>query len=206
MAELVIYGVPQSTYVRTVRMVCVEKSVVYRLESLEMGQPSHLALHPWGKMPALRHGDLALFETAAIARYIDRAFPGPRLVPESAMAEARMEQWISAYIDYIYRPAARGVILRHFGFVPADDKERAIAAEATVKSLGTIESVLASSPWLAGDMLSLADLLVAPLLYWYRMLPEGEAIAGKFPAVERWYAAIEQRPSFQATIPPMPGG
>jgi glutathione S-transferase len=52
--------------------------------------------------------------------------------------------------------------------------------------------------------MSLADLLLAPIVFYYRMLPEGEAIRGRFAALERWYAAIEARPSFAATAPPLP--
>lgn len=205
MADLVICGFPQSTYVRTVRMTCQEKGVPYRLEPVEMHQPSHYALHPWGRMPILRHGELLLIETPAICRYIDRVFPGPRLVPADPVGEARMEQWLSACIDYIYRPAVREVIVRRLGFVPEDAAALAAGAAATERSFAIVESTLGRSPWLAGDSLSLADLMLVPIVDWYRQMPEGEAIRGRFRALERWHAALAARPSFQATIPAMPG-
>ncbi|MCQ8780461.1 glutathione S-transferase family protein, partial [Escherichia coli] len=53
------------------------------------------AIHPFGKMPVLRHGDLTLFESKAIATYLDSTFPGPRLIPGEARHAALLEQWVS---------------------------------------------------------------------------------------------------------------
>ena len=39
-----------------------------------MGKPEHLALHPFNRVPILRHGDFTVYETSAIASYIDEAF------------------------------------------------------------------------------------------------------------------------------------
>lgn len=68
MTDVVIYGFAQSSYVRTTRLVCEEKGVAYELAPVEFGSPAHLELHPFGKIPAFRHGDLVLHETSAIAR------------------------------------------------------------------------------------------------------------------------------------------
>ena len=38
-------------------------------------------LHPFGRVPALQHDDFVLYETNAIAAYIDDVFPGPKLTP-----------------------------------------------------------------------------------------------------------------------------
>ena len=43
----------------------------------------------------MRHGDVAVFETKAIATYIDKAFPGPKFIPEDAAGAAKVEQWVS---------------------------------------------------------------------------------------------------------------
>jgi glutathione S-transferase len=67
-----------------------------------MGKPEHLALHPFNRVPILRHGDFAVYETSAIASYIDEAFDGPRLTPQDVRQRARMNQWISAVNSYYY--------------------------------------------------------------------------------------------------------
>jgi glutathione S-transferase len=131
-----------------------------------MQQPGHYAPHPWGRMPSLRHGAVPLIESAAICRHIDRVFPGPRRVPADPLAEARREQWLTAHIDDIHRRAAREVILRRLGFVPEDAAAMAAGAEATASNLRIVEATLARTPWLAGDAISLADLMLVPLLSW----------------------------------------
>src|SRR5215813_12190900 len=91
-----IIGSAQSSYTRVIRMVCEEKGIDYTLTEALLGSPEVCAIHPFGKMPVLRHGDFTLCESKAIATYLDRAFPGPpALTPTDPMLAARMEQWVS---------------------------------------------------------------------------------------------------------------
>jgi glutathione S-transferase len=77
MAEVEILGNPASTYVRAVRMACEEKGVAYDLKALPPQCPEVKAIHPFGKIPVMRHGDFELCESKAIATYLDLAFSGP---------------------------------------------------------------------------------------------------------------------------------
>ena len=43
------------------------------------------AINPAGQIPCLRHGDIALFESKALATYIDNFFPGPKFLPEESL-------------------------------------------------------------------------------------------------------------------------
>ena len=102
MSDVVIHGPPQSTYVRSARMVCHEKGVRYDLRPLELKSEAHLALHPFGKVPVLQHGDLTLYETSAIVLYLDEAYPSPPLQPLDPASRALMHQWISSVNGYYY--------------------------------------------------------------------------------------------------------
>ena len=95
MAELEIMGVPLSNYVRSVRMLCEEKGVPYKLTPSLPQSPEIKAVHPAGQIPVAKHGDVALFESKAIATYIDRAFPGTKFIPKDPVAHAKVEQWVS---------------------------------------------------------------------------------------------------------------
>ena len=66
MATLEIIGAPQGNFVRTVRMACAEKVVPYTLNPALPHSPDVDAIHPFGKIPVMRHGDLGLCETRAI--------------------------------------------------------------------------------------------------------------------------------------------
>jgi len=82
-----ILGVPQSIYVRTVRMACAEKGVAARLIPVAPHSPEVLAINPFGTIPALRHGAVALFESKAIASYLDAVFK--RSAPRSSGTSGR---------------------------------------------------------------------------------------------------------------------
>ncbi len=92
MTDIVIHGLAPRTYTRTARLACEEKGVPHRLEPIEFGSARHLALHPFGKIPILEHGDVRVFETLAITRYVDEAFKGPALQPADAKGPAVMTQ------------------------------------------------------------------------------------------------------------------
>jgi glutathione S-transferase len=76
-----IIGSIASTYTRVVCMVCEEKGIEYVLTERPLRAPELRAIHPFGKMPVLRHGDFVLFESKAIANYLDRSFPAPYVFP-----------------------------------------------------------------------------------------------------------------------------
>src|SRR5436189_6461968 len=105
MSEPIVYGFPRSTFVNIVRLILTHKDEAYQFHDLEpvMGKPDHLARHPFNRVPILGHGDLTIYETSAIAAYVDEAFGGASLTPKGVKARARMNQWGSAGNSYYYR-------------------------------------------------------------------------------------------------------
>ena len=95
MANIEILGVARSTYVRAVRMVCEEKAIPYDLAPAAPHSPDVAAIHPFGKIPVMRHGDFELCESKAIATYLDLSFPGPKVFPTDPREAALAEQWVS---------------------------------------------------------------------------------------------------------------
>lgn len=209
MTDIVIHGFPQSTFVRTTRMVCEEKGVTHEVAPLEFGSEAHLALHPFGRIPAIQHGDVRLYEAGAIARYVDRTFDGPPLQPADTRALALMDQWVSAVTDYFDKDITRALVIQRL-VVPArggepDEQMIADAVPKTEHHLGELEKALGESDFIAGGALSLADLFAAPVVFYVSLTPEGQGIMPKFPAVGSWLERMQSRPSFAATQPPMPG-
>jgi glutathione S-transferase len=208
MPDLVIYGIPQSTYVRSVRMACIEKGVPYRLEPLMPQTEAMKAHHPFGKVPAIAHGDFTLYETSAILRYIDDGFDGPRLTPAGTRARARMEQWISVINAYCDGSMIRRLVLAYFFPRTADGKpDRALidkSAEEARQQVALIDAALDPGPFFFGAEISLADLLLCPIFYYLYRTPEGEAMLSAARNIPRCGEAIRARRSFQETIPPPP--
>ena len=88
MPDPIVYGFPRSTFVNIARLILTHKDVAYTFHDLEevMGKAEHLALHPFNRVPIFKHGDFTVYETSAIASYIDEAFAGPRLTPQNVRA------------------------------------------------------------------------------------------------------------------------
>ena len=57
-----------------VRIVAAEKGVPYKFTPVRPHTPQVDAIHPFGKIPVMRHGDVELLKSKAISTYIDRAF------------------------------------------------------------------------------------------------------------------------------------
>lgn len=205
MSDIVIHGFPASTYTRTARLAAEEKGLAYSIEDPAIGTDGYQALHPFGKMPAMTHGEVRLFETFAIARYFDEAFDGPALQPADLAARARMSQWVSAYIDYMYATIVRGLIVPRLVFpqrgVPVDEDALKENLPAIDSQLGVVDGVLADDPYLAGAQASLADLFVAPMVAYLPAMPEGQAALGKCPNINAWAERMAARESFSATQP-----
>ena len=207
----ILHGPAYSTYVRTVRLALLEKGVTYTHDSFDIldGVPSaQHARHPFGKAPAFTHGDIVLYETVAICRYIDEAFDGPALQPTIALDRARMTQ-ICAILDaYTFAPAL-GVILTERILAPMagrNPKENLIkaAAQKANKAFAVLEAFVGERETLVGDHLSLADLHLIPNYFYFLGTPEGETIAQNTPGLRRWWDAMRNRASVKSTEPTLP--
>lgn len=209
MSNPVIYGIPPSTYTRTARMTFIEKGVEFEFMTVELGSPELLAMHPFGKIPALRHGGVTLFETFAIGRYVDETFEGPPLQPADATGRAEMTQWISATIDYVYPTLIRNYLLRGYirprmaGQPP--DRDAIDAALPDVQNcLGTLDTALGGRSALVGDNPTLADLLLLPIVFYMTDVPESAEVLGRLANLSAWLESMSARPSAEQTVPPSP--
>ena len=209
MSELVIYGIPGSPFVRAVQIAAEEKGAPWRIHALQPGETkgeTHLARHPWGRMPAVEHDGFGLYETQAIVRYIDQVFPGTPLQPTDAKAAARMNQVIGINDWYLF-PKAVAVIGFQRIVGPAlmglatDEALVAAAVPEAERCVGALERLLGGNEFLAGGQFSLADVMVGPQMDFLGSTPEGEAVlAGT--RLGAWLERMRARPSFEATLPP----
>ena len=207
--SLVLHGYHYSVYNRIARLALAEKGVAYdRVEVNPFADtpPEYLALHPFGRVPTLVHDGFVLYETGAITRYVDRAFPGPALQPATPPALARMDQLIGIIDSYAYWPMVRQVfshrVFRAAGR-PVDEAEIAQGLAGAAKVLAALEA-LASEPFLTGQELSLADLHVGAMVAYFALAPEGAAMLARYPRVAAWWGKVSRRASFAATDPGLP--
>jgi glutathione S-transferase len=201
-----IIGSTRSTCTRVVRMACEEKGIEYILTETPLNAPEIQAIHPLGKMPVLRHGDFTLFESKAIATYLDRSFAGPQLIPSDPRLGGLTEQWVSFVNTVVDRTMIRTYLYAYIAAVKASRAPDRDVIDAVLhdmrKQIGILDSAVARTGHLIDDQLTLADLNLLPILDRVRLAPEGADALAATEHLSRYFETHSRRPSFQRTLAP----
>lgn len=189
--ELVFYTHPMSRG-RTVRWMLEEIGQPYRTEVLEHGTtmkaPAYLAVNPMGKVPALRHGDVVVTETAAICAYLADVFPAAGLAPPPGSA-AR-----GAYYRWLFfaaGPLDAAASNKALGVVVPDDKQGMVGYGSLEAVTDAMEAAVSNNDFIAGPAFTAADVYVGSNIGW--MMQFG--LFEKRPAFEAYWARIKDRPA-----------
>ena len=206
MSEFIIYGNPASPYYRAVALTLEEKGVPFTNERLPSNGAEHLKLQPFGRIPAIKHGDFTMYETQAILRYIDALYPEPALQPKEPRAIARMNQVMGINDCYLFPQVARVIVFQRIvGPVlmglKTDEATCAAAVPDAKRCLDELNRLLGDQKFFAGSAVSLADLMIAPQMYYIAMTPEGQELTNG-TALEKWLSRMCERGSMQRTMPP----
>lgn len=210
--RILLRGYRYSVYTRIVRVALVEKGLSHEAEEIDpfsLPVPAdHLTRHPFGLVPVLSHGTFDIYETAAIVRYVDAAFPGASLVPAVTPALARATQVVSIIDSYGYRPMIRQVFA-HRVFRPAvGEKPDEGAVEAGLKAAATVllalDRIAEEGLVLNGETFSIADCHLGPMIAYFVMAPEGYAALSRYPALAGWWEKTRARTSLVLTDPGLP--
>ena len=210
MAHPIVYGPALSSYVWSARLALAEKGVTHELVDMPFGaqrEEPHLARQPFAKVPAFEHDGFSLYETQAIMRYVDERFAGTPLQPEDVHQWSRMNQIIGIVDAYAW-PSIAGTILFNRVLVPrflsgtADEGAITAALPRARLCLSEIDRLMEDNRFLVADFISLADLMVLPLLYHFSNVPDGRAPMAEHPKLQNWLRHMETRQSFRVTKPP----
>jgi len=136
------------------------------LSTGQQSSPEYLAINPYGKVPALQHGDFTMAESAAIMRYIARQ-SGSDLYPQDAQAQAKVDQWMDYINHHIRGPVGRVHFNRSLASMlgaEVDEASLATGLKFLEANLPKLEAALSENAFLCGDAMTLADVaLVAAL-------------------------------------------
>lgn len=199
MAVITFHSMEESAYLWTVMHVADEKGVTYDLAPLVYRSPEHLKLHPFGKMPAMQHGEFYLYESLAIAYYIDRAFDGPALLPPTPQAQANVLRWVSIVNAYIFPVMNRFMkerLVRPLWGAQPDEAFLASAREPLLLHMRLIEEAVRETEFLVGGRATIADSFLLPQFLFFSRTPEGAAMLARAPAASAWLVRMMQRESF----------
>ena len=208
MPDITLLGLAISVYTRIARLALEEKNIDYVLQEVDIfadsgPPPDYLALNPFGTIPCLLHGDLVLYETSAINRYVDEISTTVSLQPSSSGERARMNQIIGILDNYCYRPMVWEVYVQRI-VVPTgggltDEAGIAAALPGLRLVLEQLDEWCGEQGFLVGQALSLADLHLYPMLSYFIETPEGASMLETFPGLQQWMRLMQTRRSVQAT-------
>jgi len=203
-----IFGVAGSTCTQRIFVVANELGVALKLHPIDFAkgehkQQPHLSRQPFGKVPAYESADgkVKLFESRAIARYID-AKSGAKLTHVNNAEEAAIiDTWSSVEQAYFDKPAStitfEQVFKQYRGLTTDPEvvkKEKATLSEV----LDVYDQQLATRPFLAGDRLSVADLFHLPYgAHLFRLHPD---LLTSHPHVNKWWTTISNLESWKKTL------
>ncbi|MBM85859.1 MAG: hypothetical protein CMM47_07545 [Rhodospirillaceae bacterium] len=199
---LEIIGSPRSNFVRTVRMVALEKGLTYEHVPEAPHSDMVKALHPLGLIPAMRHDGLELFESAAIVRYIDMVFEGPKLIPEDPKVAAVVNQWCSFVQTSVDRLFLRRYVVEYMfhkdtaGNVVRDEIDRAV--KRFPKMFGVLDNAVKPG-FLGRSVFSAADCFMMPILAAVQRFPEGVEAMQAASNLTAYFEKVSARPSFAET-------
>jgi glutathione S-transferase len=189
--DLILYTNPQSRG-RIARWMLEEVGQPYRIEILDyattMKAPAYLAINPMGKVPALRHGETVVTETAAICAYLADAFPDARLAPPPG---DRLRGPYYRWLFFTAGPIEAAVSNKALGFVVPPERERMMGYGNMALAMSALEAALERSDYLAGDSFTAADLYVGSGLGFGMMFGTIE----KRPVFERYWQRLSTRPA-----------
>jgi len=204
-----LYGPNWSAYTRTARLALIEKGVDHALVEVDFSKgampPEQLARQPFGKVPALEHGDFIIYETSAICRYVDSAFQGPLLQPVEARELGRMAQIIGIIDAYLSVEIRMGIVneglIKPMMGTSGDQHRLDEAYTATLAGLDALSHCVGSGKFLVGDSITLADLHAAPLFDYLALTPRGNDAIDSQQKLRRWWDFIAKRASITDTQP-----
>jgi glutathione S-transferase len=189
--DLVLYTNPTSRG-RIARWMLEEIGEPYRVEALDyattMKAPAYLAINPMGKVPALRHGDVVVTETAAICAYLADAFPLARLAPPPG---DRLRGPYYRWLFFTAGPIEAAVSNQALGFKVPPERERMIGYGRMDLVLAALEAALSPGEYLVGERFSTADLYVGSQLGFGMMFGTIE----KRPAFAHYWQRLSARPA-----------
>ncbi len=204
MTEVTVIGLPQSNFVWAVRIALAEKGVAHEVIPAAPHSPEALAVHPLGKIPGLRHGEVEIAESRAIIDYVDETFDGPRLAPQDRAGRIASSMWTSIVTTSVEPLLIRQFLFAHMFPGTPDNQPDPARIDALVpevaKMLDMLEAAL-SAGHIGGEAFDRVDAYLVPILFYCRNTPAGADLIGARPRISAYLDRQLARDSVVSTMP-----
>jgi len=200
---LKIWGRSNSLNVQKVMWTVGELGIAH--ERLDVGgrfgdldRPAYLSMNPNAKIPTIDDDGVIVWESNAVVRYLAARHGADRLWDRDPGARAQADQWM----DWMQTTLAPDFYELFWLSVrtPADRQNPTATADSARRlraHYAVVERQLADQPYLLGERLSMADIVIGATLYRYYEMPiERPGLAG----IQRWYQRLMARPAYRSHV------
>ena len=204
---LKLYGFPVSHYYNMVKHALMHKGVDFEEVLVLPGSGSdYLEKSPLGKIPCIEVDQKYLSETSSILEYIEDIFSGAHLAPSDPWSRAKMRELMKVCELYIEAPARQliPVVMQR----ERDNDSHIKLIETLNKGVHALSSLATFKPYLMGEYLTLADIMLRYVLIVVRghaALPDlntagcaGIDLDSVLPGLKDWDRAMDASPVSQA--------
>ncbi len=154
--------------------------------------PEYKAMNPTAKVPTLVDGNVVIWESHAILRYLADCH-APQLTGNSPALRSEVERWMDWLLASLNTPYVN--VFKDARLKPEERSAGfAESAKTLASELSFLDGQIAGREWFALDRLTLADIALAPIVKRCLDFPIERA---KLPAIESWMARIDERPAFK---------
>ena len=157
----------------------------------ENREPAYLAVNPMGKVPALKHGDVVITESAAICLYLADAFPRAGLtVPIGDPRRGPFLKWL------FFSPSCLEPAMMDRAYKRAEEAPRgALGYGDFDTTMDVVAKAVERGPYLLGDQFTAADVVIGSTLRWGRLFD----LVPDRPEFAAYTARLAERPALQCT-------
>ena len=164
-----------------------------------LDDPGFRAMNPHGKVPVIQDGEVVVWESHAILRYLAATHGAERFWPTDPAARAPIDGWMD-WAQTALQPAFLSGVFWGWYRTPQAQRDAAAVARAldrTARCLARVDAQLADRPFVVGDALSLADITIGTHLYrWFELEIERPGL----PRLEAWYGRLRDRPAYREHV------
>jgi glutathione S-transferase len=200
MSILKLYYAKASTFAQRTRVVLLEKQIDFTPIEIDLQQKpaEFLKVSRYGKVPAIQHGDHAIYESAIINEYLDEVFPEPPLLPHDPATKATARIWID-YANTRLVPAFNKFLRGKDTQEQEQGREEFLETLLYIEQEGLTNQSDNGSYWL-GEQFSLVDISLYP---WFERLPvlahfRQFELPAETPRLQQWWQAVRERESVRA--------
>jgi glutathione S-transferase len=189
--SLTFYTNPMSRG-RIARWMLEEVGEPYETVLLDYGTTmkgaDYLSVNPMGKVPAIRHGDTVVTETAAICAYLADAFLDKGLAPPPASrARGPYYRWMF----FAAGPVEAAVTGKSLGLLAPADKKMMAGYGSFEETIDALERAVGGGAYICGDQFTAADVYVGAQIGWGMMFGSID----KRPAFTDYSGRLQARPA-----------